>query len=167
MHEASQGIIDSITAWMENFVEVPHPTFGNQPPCPYARQFRLKNKIKIIEAKGAIWNTARKVCNTWDDSWEAIVVASTFIAVPPSILNDRIAELNRKIKRDDLVCLEDHPEDEELIDGVKMNHGKLVLVVIQRLERLNRFTKSLRKGNYYDKWSKENLDDVVNWRFED
>ena len=56
---------------------------------------------------------------------------------------------------------------EELIDGVKMNHGKLVLVVIQRLERLNRFTKSLRKGNYYDKWSKENLDDVVNWRFED
>ena len=58
-------------------------------------------------------------------------------------------------------------EDEELIDGVKMNHGELVLVVIQRLERLNRFTKSLRKGNYYDKWSKENLDDVVNWRFED
>ena len=58
MHEASQGIIDSITAWMENFVEVPHPTFGNQPPCPYARQFRLKNKIKIINSN-KIWDGIR------------------------------------------------------------------------------------------------------------
>jgi len=25
----------------------------------------------------------------------------------------------------------------------------------------------LRNGEYYHKWSKENLDDVVNWRFDD
>ena len=167
MHEASQPIIDSIVNWMEKFVEKPHPSFGNMPPCPYARQFRMQNKIKIVESKVAIWNTAQKQCNVWDVSWEAVIVASTFTDVPTSILNDRVAELNRKMKRHDLVLLEDHPKDIETIDGIKMNHGELVLIVIQRLEQLNRFSTMLKQGKYYNKWSKENLDDVVNWRFED
>jgi hypothetical protein len=55
----------------------------------------------------------------------------------------------------------------ETIDGIQMNHGSLVLVVIQRLQRLNSFSKNLQKTKYYDKWSKENLDDVVTWRFKD
>ncbi len=167
MHEASKPIIDSIVNWMEKFVEKPHPSFGDLPPCPYARQFRMQNKIKIVESKVAIWNTAQKQCNAWDDSFEAVIVASSFTAVPPSILNARVAELNRKMKRHDLVLLEDHPQDIETIDGVQMNHGELVLIVIQRLERLNRFSKILKQGKYYNKWSKENLDDVVNWRFDD
>lgn len=66
MHEASQPIIDSIVNWMEKFVEKPHPSFGDLPPCPYARQFRMQNKIKIVESKVAIWNTAQKQCNAWD-----------------------------------------------------------------------------------------------------
>jgi hypothetical protein len=64
------------------------------------------------------------------------------------------------------VCLEDHPDDEEYIDGVQMNHGGLILVVIQRLSKINKHTKMLQEGKYYDRWSKDNLDDVVTWRFE-
>jgi len=40
-----------------------------------------------------------------------------------------------------------------------------VLVVIQRLHRLNQFSKNLQKTKYYHRWSDDNLDDVVRWRF--
>lgn len=164
-HLASNSIINSITKWMETFVEVPHPSFGNLPPCPYARQFRLQNKIKIVECNSAIWDECRLQMREWTDEWEAVILASHRVEISPGLLTERIRSINKHFMPQDLVALEDHPRDPEIIDGVKMNHGELVLVVIQRLKRLNQFSQALQKKNYYDRWSKENLDDVVNWRF--
>ena len=75
-HQASDKIVDSITQWMETFVEVPHPSFGNLPPCPYARQFRIQNKIQIIEPVDAVWDCAFRTASHWDNTFEAIVIAS-------------------------------------------------------------------------------------------
>jgi hypothetical protein len=66
---------------------------------------------------------------------------------------------------EDIVALEDHPNDPEIINGVKMNFGKCILVLVQRLSVINRKSEWLRAEGYYDNWSEENLDDVVNWRF--
>ena len=175
MHDATQPVIDSILQWMEKFVEVPHPSFGNMPPCPYARQYRVQDKIKIVQApldaKGFppdIWKTAEQVFDTWNDDFEAIIVAREHVARRWNTAEEvsaQIKELNDKYKSKDLVALEDHPMDPEEIDGVRMNHGDLILVVIQRLSKINKHSEMLKGGEYYDKWSQENLDDVVNWRF--
>jgi len=167
MHSASAEIVDSITKWMETFVEVPHPSFGNMPPCPYARQFRMQNKIKIIESYDAVWDCAFRTAATWTDEHEAIVIASDKTYISHSLLSDKVRGLNRRFRHQDLVMLEDHPEDKEYIDSVCMNHGSLVLIVIQRLAQLNRFSQGLRNTKYFHNWSKENLADVVDWRFED
>jgi hypothetical protein len=156
MHDATQPVIDSILQWMEKFVEVPHPSFGNMPPCPYARQYRVQDK------------TAEQVFETWNDDFEAIIVARELVARRLNSAEEvsaQIKELNDKYKSKDLVALEDHPMDPEEIDGVRMNHGDLILVVIQRLSKINKHSEMLKGGEYYDKWSQENLDDVVNWRF--
>ena len=166
-HQASDKIVNSITQWMETFVEVPHPSFGNMPPCPYARQFRLQNKIKIIEPVDAVWDCAFRTAAEWNNEFEAIVIASDKTYISHSLLSDRVRGLNRRFKHQDLVMLEDHPDDKEDIDGVCMNHGSLVLIVIQRLAQLNRFSKGLQNTKYFHKWSKENLSDVVDWRFKD
>ena len=167
MHQASPEIVDSIVNWMETFVEVPHPSFGNMPPCPYARQFRLQNKVKIVECNSAIWQACMRTMTSWDDQWEAVILASTRTDISTGLLSEKITTLNKKYKHLDVVALEDHPLSEEHIDGVKMNHGELVLVVVQRLARLNKFSENLQKTKYYHKWSEENLEDVVQWRFED
>ena len=65
----------------------------------------------------------------------------------------------------DFVVLEDHPDEEENINGVIMNNGKYPIVLMQRLSKIQMFSGILKKRGYYDVWSKENLDDVVNWRF--
>ena len=175
MHEASQPVIDSVVNWMEKFVEVPHPSFGNLPPCPYARKYRLEGKVKIVECPTNdyavdIWNTASHVMTDWNDDYEAVVVARkhpTRRHNTPEELSFEIQKLNQEFKDRDLVCLEDHPEDEEFIDGIQMNHGNLILVVVQRLSKINKHTKMLQGGPYYKNWTQENLDDVVTWRFDD
>jgi hypothetical protein len=60
--------------------------------------------------------------------------------------------------------LEDHPDSEEFINGVQMNFGKCGLMILQRLSKLNTATTQLKNKGYYDTWSEENLDQVVNWR---
>jgi hypothetical protein len=167
MHQASPHIVESITKWMETFVEVPHPSFGNMPPCPYARQFRLQNKVKIVECRQVIWDECKVQMREWTDEWEAVIIATTRREISPNLLSEKIQKLNKHFKPYDLVALEDHPDDEEFIDGVKMNHGELVLVVVQRLKRLNQFSKNLQATKYYHHWSEDNLDDVVRWRFSD
>ena len=167
MHQASQEVLESILTWMETFVEKPHPSFGNMPPCPYARQFRLQNKISIIEVQTAIWDETRYQMNNWTDEWEAVILASTRREISHGLLSEKILQLNRHFRAKDLVALEDHPDSVEIIDGVSMNHGSLVLVVIQRLKQLNKFSSHLQKTKYYERWSKENLDEVVSWRFND
>jgi hypothetical protein len=64
----------------------------------------------------------------------------------------------------DLVALEDHPSDPEEVNGVTMNFGKCILVLVQRLSKLNKASAMLKKQGYYDNWSQENYDDVVSWR---
>ena len=39
-------------------------------------------------------------------------------------------------------------------------------MVLQRLSKLNAAADQLREKGYYDTWSKESLDDVVNWRYD-
>ena len=74
-------------------------------------------------------------------------------------------EFNAVAMPHDIVALEDHPNDPEIINGVKMNFGKCILVLVQRLSVINRKSLALKDQGYYDNWSEENLDDVVNWRF--
>ena len=111
MHDATQPVIDSILQWMEKFVEVPHPSFGNMPPCPYARQYRVQDKIKIVQApldaKGFppdIWKTAEQVFDTWNDDFEAIIVAREHVARrwnSAEEVSAQIKELNDKYKSKD------------------------------------------------------------------
>jgi hypothetical protein len=39
-----------------------------------------------------------------------------------------------------------------------------VRLIIQSLSDLNNKSKELEKTNYYNHWTKEQLDEVVNWR---
>jgi len=65
-----------------------------------------------------------------------------------------------------IVALEDHPSDVEKVNGVTMNQGKWAMVLLQNTSKLNNASEILRTQGYYDKWTQEELDDVVTWRFE-
>ena len=102
-----------------------------------------------------------------NDNIEAVVVASDNLQIKNTEVHEKVQQMNKDYKSIDIVMLEDHPESKEYIGGACMNHGSLILIVIQRLSKLNKFSKGLRSTKYFDNWTQENLDDTVTWRFED
>jgi len=62
------------------------------------------------------------------------------------------------------VILEDHPQITEKVKTVKLNNGHYILFLVQRLSKLNRYSKMLEKGPYYKNWSKTYLESVKGFR---
>ncbi len=89
-----------------------------------------------------------RTMTTWDDQWEAIILASTNTDISHGLLSEKTVTLNKRYKHLAVVALEDHHLSEEHIDGVKMNHGKLVFVVVLRLARFNKFSETLPTTKY-------------------
>ena len=148
-----------IEQWIDNFVSVHNEEYG-QIPCPYARAA----KVKYIETDD-LGKSLADVINNWSDSHQVVCLYTATENYTPYNLNHLIMEFNAVAMPHDIVALEDHPNDPEIINGVKMNFGKCILVLVQRLSVINRKSLALKDQGYYDNWSEENLDDVVNWRF--
>jgi hypothetical protein len=148
-----------IEQWIDNFVSVHNEEYG-QIPCPYARAA----KVKYIETDD-LGKSLADVVNNWSDEYQVACLYTATKNYTPYDLNHLIMEFNHVSMPRDLVALEDHPKEEEIINGVKMNFGKCILVLVQRLSDLNQSSDILREKGYYNNWSQENLDDVVAWRF--
>ena len=62
---------------------------------------------------------------------------------------------------EEFIFLESHPEDLELIGGIK-SVSDLPLIIIQRRKELLEARKMLSKGNYYQYWDPEVLSKMLN-----
>jgi hypothetical protein len=154
-------IKQKLEQWLVDVVEKPNPLLNNWPPCPYARQARLDNKIHIV------FDSPLSISEyvSFLDNHDVVVLCFDHKEFSAGQVERFTKHINSILMLKDCVVLEDHPNSEELIHGVKMNFGECGLMVLQHLSKLNTAADQLEKKGYYDTWSKENLDDVVNWRY--
>jgi hypothetical protein len=151
---------EEIQKWIDDFVTQPNQLLNGFPPCPYAK----KALIKWYPTEN-VSNSLTDVLENWDDEFEVVCMYTDTKNYTAKGLQYIVEEFNEVAMPKDIVALEDHPDAEELINGVCMNFGKCILILIARLGILNNASETLRKKGYYDVWSQENLDDVVTWRF--
>lgn len=159
-------MIDDIKQWVEEFVSVHNDELGTV-PCPYAKSAMLKNTIAYKEFNDDLRYQLYELVNDgWDDTKEVLVLYANTDALSVDELQANVLQFNNTCKHldKDLVALEDHPNDPEVINGATMNFGKGILVLVQRLSKLNKASDILKKQGYYDNWSQENVDAVVTWR---
>jgi hypothetical protein len=150
---------DDIQKWLDDFVTQPNPLLNGFPPCPYARAAI----VDYVETDH-VSNSLEHLLENWNDDIQVVCLYTATENYTPEGLSYIVKEFNKVAMPKDIVALEDHPEDEEDVNGVKMNFGKCIIILVQRLTKVNEASELLRKKGYYDTWSKENLDDVVNWR---
>ena len=155
-------MIDEIKKWVEEFVSVHNETLGTV-PCPFAKQALLKDTIKYVETE-RIGETLRSMIENWNDKYEVVCIYCDTMLYTPSEVSDIVNRFNDLAMKHDVVALEDHPLDDEYVNGVRMNFGKAILILVQRLSKLNKASAMLKKQGYYDSWSEENYNDVVKWR---
>lgn len=140
-----------IETWIQNFVEVPHPDLGGWAPCPYARKARLERDFEVKLGKDPYWDAADASINGLPKS----VVIYVYDATEWSHM-----EFEYKINQGnehwllphDMLALEDHPSDREMVNGVCMNQGTYALMLVQNLTDLNEKARLVAKQGFYDSW---------------
>ena len=159
-------IVEKLTVWMKEFVEVPNPLLGNWPPCPYARQARVNNKIEFVYSPhDVIPATVEQNLSKLEDK-DVIVIYFDHKMIQPDALAELVKVYNEGfLMPRNHVALEDHPDCIEYVNGVKMNFGECGLLLVSKLNKLNEASDVIREKGYYEHWSQEELNSVVSWRY--
>ena len=150
----------SLLKWMEEFVEKPHPSLGGWPPCPFARQARLSKNIDIRAGTDPFIDCTSLV----DYDWSKEVVVFWYDNIASELFLNLVNRANSVLLERDIVALEDHPDADEIIAGVKMNFGLCPIIVLQKNSKLNQAADQLKEKGYYHTWTQADVDKIVTWR---
>ena len=160
-----QQVTEDVKAWIAEFVTKPNPLLQNLPPCPYAKQAILEDKVQIVvPTEGTVSYAIQHALTNFDHNMDLVMLVFDAHHYDADMFADVVAKANDTIDKN-FVLLDDHPGNEENINGVKMNNGDYAIVFVQKTDKLDEGHRYLSEHtDYYDVWSQENLDDVVTWR---
>jgi hypothetical protein len=154
----------NIEQWIVNFVEVPHPALGGWPPCPYARSARMKKSYDVrlgVDPYFDLKNQAR-----WGmGDREVIIYVYDPVQWPYHLFSTSLHTANTEhLLPADLLALEDHPTDQEIVNGVCMNQGQYALALVQSLTDLNAKAQTMAQRGFYHDWPEEYLQGLFQHR---
>jgi hypothetical protein len=146
-----------IELWIANFLEVPHPALGGFSPCPYARSARVKNSYAVYLGADPYYDL--KHCGQQGMGDREVII---YVYDPQEWTHEQLAgsiELANKevLVPRDMLALEDHPDDVEMVNGVCMNQGTYALALVQSLSDLNAKAKQMANRGFYHSWPEEYL----------
>jgi hypothetical protein len=160
--------IDQITRdilhWSETFVEVPHPALGNWAPCPFARKARLAGTVKIIVGSDPYFDLFTR-CRDGLDTAEVVIYAYDPEEWDYATFHSSLDQANREfLLANDLLVLEDHPADPEIVNGISMNQGTYALAMLQSLSKLNTAAAQMHTKGFYESWPADYLEQLFQHR---
>lgn len=158
-----QARID-VTNWITEFVEKPNPLLNGWAPCPYARAARLQNQIRI-DIGIAPWLDLRQ--QSWHGMRDLDVIVKIYDPAAWPLERFRAewqSAQEQFLAPQGLLCLEDHPEDPESVNGVVMNQGTWALLLLQQTAKLEQAAQQLATRGYYNQWPEEYLQSVLQGR---
>ena len=157
-------VTQDIEQWIVNFVEVPHPALGGWPPCPYARSARMKKSYDVrvgVDPYFDLKNQAR-----WGmGNREVIIYAYDPVEWPYELFSNSLKNANNEhLLKADIIALEDHPTDVEMVNGVCMNQGMYALALVQNLSDLNVKAQTIATKGFYHNWPEDYLQGLFEHR---
>ena len=153
-----ETVKQDIEQWIVDFVEVTHPALGGWSPCPYARRARLDRTFEVRLGLAPIHDLI-KISKTGIEGKGVIAIAYDPDHYTHEEFSSALDIANREfLLPNDLLALEDHPDDPEIINGIAMNQGTYALALVQSLSDLNEKARLVAKAGFYDTWPEEYLE---------
>jgi len=152
-----EDVKNNIEQWIMNFVEVPHANLGGWAPCPYARKARIDQDFDVRLGLAPIHDLTQ--ISRRGLAGKSVII---FVYDPKDIPHDELSHAVDICNREflvprNLLALEDHPDDAEVVNGVVMNNGTYALALIQSLTDLNEKAQLVGRKGFYDTWPEEYL----------
>jgi hypothetical protein len=154
--------------YMMNVLEKSHPTFGNLPICPFAKKFRVENKIEFqvypfAEADLDRESDLLKLIDAFHQNpqFEVLLVIHPQVsAMTPITLEHWTQQLCQIIQPLNLIAYGGHPKDSFNIDGLYTRREPYMNFTVQTKGKLKWASDLLQHTGYYQNWSPENLNAV-------
>jgi len=146
-----------IESWIENFVEVPHPALGGWAPCPYARHARLTQDYDIRLGLAPIHDLI-SISKKGLEGKSVVIFVYDPTSVSSEELSNAVDIINQKfLLANELIALEDHPDNAEIVNGISMNQGTYALLLVQNSKDLDQKARAIAEKGFYDQWPKKYL----------
>jgi hypothetical protein len=150
-------VTQDIEQWIQNFVEVPHPALGGFPPCPYARSARLKRSYEVFVGLDPYFDLKNRA-RYGMGNLEVIMYAYDPVEWSRELFASSLDQANQEFLLDaDMLVLEDHPDDVEIVNGICMNQGTYALALVQSLSDLNTKAQQMASKGFYNSWPEQYL----------
>lgn len=152
-----EQVTKDIEHWISTFVEVPHPALGGWPPCPYARSARLKQSYQVLLGNDPLFDLQQR--SRWGMyNWEVVIYVYDPEVWSSEVISANVASANENwLRRQDMVAMEDHPDDPEVVNGVCMNQGTYALILVQSLSDLDSRAQTIAQRGFYHDWPEDYL----------
>jgi hypothetical protein len=146
-----------IEHWIENFVEIAHPALDSWAPCPYARKARLDRDYDVRVGLAPIHDLIQ-LSRQGLEGKSVVIFVYDPVLISHEELHHAVDIINQKfLLEKDLIALEDHPNDLEVVNGVAMNQGSYALALVQSLKDLDQKARAIAQKGFYDTWPEEYL----------
>lgn len=157
-------VTQDIEHWIETFVEVPHPALGNWAPCPYARKARLDQDFEVCLGLAPLHDLIR-ISKRGLGGKSVVIIAYDHTRYTHAEFSRDLDIANREfLLPNDLLALEDHPGDSEIVNGVCMNQGTYALALVQSLSDLDKKAELMARKGFYDTWPEDYLQELFRHR---
>jgi hypothetical protein len=152
-----------IETWIQTFVEVPHQALGGWAPCPYARRARLDQDFEVRLGRNPFEDLIAVSYSTLAKSVTIFVYDPKFHPYDKFHNEIEFANANHLVPKD-MIALEDHPSDPEIVNGVVMNQGTYALALVQSLSDLDQKARAMAGKGFYTTWPEDYLQQLFQHR---
>jgi len=157
--------------WIQDFLSIPHTTFNNLPPCPFAKQALIDSKIECIEIfpeedsismHDNFLSASEAITRDWPESKEVVIIGCKphYISAEELSLATETAN-NKFLQIRGYIALEDHPDELETVKDVVLNNGKYAVMFLQSKSKLSAARHALKKQDYYINWNEQYYKEVT------
>ena len=158
-----------IRKWSHEFLEVPSDKLNGLPPCPYAKQAWLDNKV-VFSVNTGLEGLIKEVSTFNDHDYDIVVWASEYL-IDMEYLDGWCDGINEamSIAGKDMHLMVFHPDyDAEeagleflIEDGVTNTDLVYCMVFVQKLSTLDDASLSLEKSGYYQHFPNDTYNSLV------
>ena len=155
-------MIINLDKWFSHLI-TPKQELSNKPICPFARA-AINNKEYTIQETN-LDSIENQVTNADTVTYKVcIFYLPAYENYDIETLEIKTKSLNEIFIPDNKVVLDNDPRNPFVINGVTTTFPDCYLWIVQDLADLTSKSNSLKLTDYYNHWTKQQLDEVVTWR---
>ena len=160
-----KAIVQEIMQWSGDALEKPSPFFNNLPPCPYAKQAWLEDKVAILFKDENSYQVLYSCASQFDDHFDLAIIVDLVNSKEPEDFHEYLDSLNDFIATGafidkDIWLMGFHPDDEpsDFVEDLAFDYDvdtSYSMIFVQRLSKLQEAADKLNKNGYYDSYDGE------------